>query len=338
MKGLRFLGKRTVELRELPDPVAEDDKVVVKIKASAICGSDLPNYRADSDILGCVPGHELAGVVSGVDRTCRVKVGDRVVLNTQVGCGICKYCRGGQVLFCKSTKIMGYTPGFNGGHAEYVSIPEKDCLLLPDDIGFDIGAVIPDGVGVAYHLLNRMGLRAKESVAVFGCGPIGIGIITLLKFWGAYTIGVDLNKYRCELALKLGADIVINANEEEPVSTIRKITEGEGADKTIDCVGETDITLNQALSSVRVGGKVAFLGVKNRVTINDFYTLVSTGELEIFGSCGYNLSEFDDIVSLIRNGLPLKKMITHRFPLERADEAYKLFDQGNTGKVVLIQE
>ncbi|MCL5986183.1 MAG: alcohol dehydrogenase catalytic domain-containing protein [Actinobacteria bacterium] len=338
MKGLRFLGKRTVELRELPNPVAKDDKVVVKIKASAICGSDLPNYRANSDILGCVPGHELAGVVFEVDKACKVKIGDRVALNTQIGCGICRYCRVGQVLFCKSLKIMGYTAGFNGGHAEYVSIPEKDCLSLPDDIGFDIGAVIPDGVGVAHHLLNRMGLRAKESVAVFGCGPIGIGMITLLKFWGAYVVGVDVNEYRCELASKLGADIVINANEEEPVGTIMKITEGDGAAKTIDCVGETDITLNQALSSVRAGGKVGFLGVKSRVIINDFYNLVSTRELEIFGSCGYNLSEFDNIISLIRSGLPVEKMITHRFPLKKADEAYRLFDQGKTGKVVLIQE
>ena len=203
MKGLRFLGKRITELRKLPDPVAKDDNVIVKIKASALCGSDLPRYRADSDILGAIPGHELAGEVIDIDKANKIKIGDRIVLNTQVGCGICKYCRRGQVLFCKSLKIMGATPGFNGGHAEYVSIPEKDCLILPDDIGFDIGAIIPDGVGVAYHLLNRMGLRAKESVAIFGCGPIGIGIINLAKFWGAYVIGIEINKYRCEFALKL---------------------------------------------------------------------------------------------------------------------------------------
>lgn len=338
MRGLRFLGNRRVEIREFPKPKAKDSNVVVKIEASALCGTDLPFYRAKKDILGCIPGHELAGKVVEIDQTSYIKIGDRVVLNTQIGCGRCDYCRGGKVLFCESVKTMGVTPGFDGGHADYVLVPEKDCLLLPDDIDYTIGSVIPDGVGVPYNVFEKIGLRGREEIAVFGCGPIGLGIILLGKFWGAKVIGIDINPYRLDLSKKLGADKVIDASKNNPVTLIKEMTDNKGVSKAIDCAGNTDVTTNQTLYSVKKGGKVVFVGEKENVNFRNVREQIIHRELKIYGSCGYNLSNYGKLVSLIQEGLPVEKLITHKFLFEEADKAYREFEQGKTGKVVLIRK
>ncbi len=339
MKAVRFFGNRSAKLVTMPKPRAQDANMVVKVKASALCGSTLPFYDASTDILSCVPGHEVSGEVVEVDKATYVKPGDRVVLNTQVGCGRCEYCRSGQVLFCDQMQIVGLTPNIHGGHAEYISIPEKDCLDLLEDIPYEVGALIPDGLGVAYHSgIVKLGVMANDTVGIFGAGPIGLGLVLCMKWFGATIIVSETNDYRRNLAKELGADFSLNPLQGDVVKAIMDLTSGKGVDKAFDCAGGTDSTTNAALHSVKKAGKIALIGQKDTVTIRDYADLIIFRELQITGSCGYNVSEYSKLVSMIRAGYPLHKLLTHRFSLEQAPEAFKTFREGNTGKVVIVQE
>ena len=305
------------------------------MKASALCGTDLPYYFASTDTLGCVPGHEIAGRVAEVDRASFVKVGDRVILNTQVGCGHCDECRRGRVLFCSEMKTAGVF-GLDGGHSDYILIPEKDCLPLPEDIPYDVASVIPDGVGVPYHTTSKLGVTSLDRVAVFGLGPIGLGMVLYLQFLGSEVIAIEPNAYRRNLAKELGADFVIDPASTDALSRVLEITSGTGVDKAIDC-SSSSVTVGLALASVRKGGRVGLVGQKDSpVTIQDYTRTIIHRELEVFSSCGYNLGEYGSLIRLVQGGLPANKLITHRFPFREAPEAYKSFSAGNTGKVVLI--
>ncbi|MCL5986190.1 MAG: alcohol dehydrogenase catalytic domain-containing protein [Actinobacteria bacterium] len=336
MLGTRFTGNKKVVYKEFPKPKAKDDLVVIKVMASALCGTDLPFYRASTDVLGAIPGHEIAGEVAEVDRTVSLKVGDRVIVSTQVGCGSCDNCRNGQVLFCNDMRTMGVTPGFNGGHAEYVQASEKDCLNLPDEIPYDVGSVIPDCLGVPYHSTGKMGITSMDSVVVFGTGPIGLGMVIMLKYLGAFTIAVEMNEYRRNLASQFGANVAINPDKDDVIKSILDITDGEGVDKAIDCAAGTDVTTNQSLRVIKNGGKVAFIGEKERVCLDNLREMIIHKETIIYGSCGYNISEYGKLIKLVKRGFGIGKLITHRFNFTEVAEAYQLFDTGNTGKVVII--
>jgi threonine dehydrogenase-like Zn-dependent dehydrogenase len=333
--GIRFRGNRTVEFVELPKPVAKGTNVVVEVKASALCGTDLPYYFAPTDELGYVPGHEIAGCVAEVDKASFVKVGDRVILNTQVGCGHCDECRRGRVLFCSEMKTAGVF-GLDGGHSDYVLIPEKDCLPLPEGIPYDVASVIPDGLGVPYHCTQKLSVASLDAVVVFGLGPIGLGMVLFLKFLGSQVIAIEPNEYRRKLAKELGADFVIDPESTDVLRSILEITSGIGVDKAIDC-SSSPITVGLALASVRKGGRVGLVGQKeSQVTIQNYTRTIIHRELEVFSSCGYNLGEYGTLMRLVQRGLRVSKLITHRFPFREAPEAHKVFSEGNTGKVVLV--
>ena len=336
MLGARFTGNRQIAFKEYSKPKAKGNWVVVEVKAAALCGTDLPFYRAPKDILNAIPGHEIAGIVSEVDSVLRLKVGDRVVVSTQLGCGHCDYCRNGQVLFCKDMHTMGLATGYDGGHADYTLVPENSCLNLPDEIPFDVGSIIADALGVPFHSIGKMGVTSMDKVAVLGAGPIGLGMIIFLKYLGSFVIVSELNEYRRRLAKQLGADIIIDPNNENVIEKILEITEGEGVDKAIDCAAGTGITTNQSLAVIKKGGKVAFVGEKDKVCIDDLREMVIHKEVIIYGSCGYNISEYGRMIKLIQRGFGLDKLITHRFSFSELADAYKLFDTGNTGKVVIM--
>lgn len=340
MRGTRYVGERRIALFDVPKPAPRGDWVVVRVKASALCGTDLPFYRGQDAPPDCIPGHEIAGQVVEVDAARRVKPGDRVVLNTQIGCGHCQYCRAGSVLFCPEMRTAGLADDLHGGHADYVTVPEKDCLPLPDAISYSVGSVIPDGVGVPYHLIRRMGgVSGLDTVAVFGAGPIGLGMIAMLKQMGARTIIVsEPSQYRRQLAERLGADHVIDPRAVSPSDAIRDLTRSVGADKVIDAVSHTDVTVNQALASVKKGGTVGLVGQKNTVTIHDYVRQVIVKELYLVSSCGYNMSEYESLLIAVQNGLNAQGLITHEFPLEDIQTAFQVFDSGNSGKVVISRE
>ena len=330
MLGAVFAGNSKVAVKQFPDPDPKPGEVVVRMAISAICGSELHSYRSPEGSGESIPGHEMAGEVVAVNGTRRVAVGDRVVLQIMIGCGRCYYCSRSDFEHCKDMDYL------IGGHAELIAAPEMCCLPLPDEVSWERGVLLGgDTIGTTYRTLWRLGVNAFDTVAVLGCGPIGLGMLALLRFIGARAIAVDVSPYRRDLAVKLAAWRVIDPEAADPVATILDLTGGAGADVALDC-SPTQATLTAALSCVRRFGKVGLVGEKGDSVIHPSDHFLRK-EIEAVGSWYYNASDYAEILELYRRGLEVDDLITHRFPLAEADEAFATFASGQSGKVLLTR-
>ena len=216
MKGVVFLGEKRLELRDFPDPTPGPGEVVIEIKASGMCGSDLKYYRAKGGAasLGLGPasgpvigGHEPCGVVAAVGPGVpenQAKVGQRVMCPHYTGCGTCEHCRVGWSQLCASG-IVVYGATGHGAHAPYMKVPASTVVPLPDALSFETGAAISCGTGTAYGALRRMNLAGGSTLAVFGQGPVGLSATLLGAKMGARVIAIETNAERRKLALEFGA-------------------------------------------------------------------------------------------------------------------------------------
>lgn len=330
MLAVKLLGNGRVKVVQTLRPEAGKGWVVVRTKASALCGSELHSYFSDKGS-ETTPGHEVAGEVVEVgDGVSRLRAKDRVAINVIYGCGVCEFCRRGDWIFCNKIKVLA------GGDAEYLAVPERNCFPLPSDVSFEQGALLGDGVGTPYHAIKRLAINGTHTVALFGLGPVGLGALLILKLLNCKVIAVEISKYRQKLAKSLGADILIDASQQDPIEIIKEYTQGEGVDAAIDCVGK-EITENQALDCAKKGGKVAFVGENRSATIKPSAQLIRK-ELTVIGSWYYNAGEYEELIALIRRGLSPEKMITHRFSLKEAQKAFSTFASGKSGKVVLVPD
>lgn len=331
-----FQGNKVVELKNFPKPEPLDNMVVVQVKSSCICGSDLKRYVLPEGSRGTIVGHEGAGQVVGTDKARYLRIGDRVSLWARDVCGHCYWCRSGiGGNFCPELKCMGYTPGFHGVDAEYVLIPERCCFPLPDDLSYDIGALLGDGLGTPYRAIKQAKLSLTDTVAILGLGPVGLGCVLLAKFLGARVIGVEINEFRIELAKKLGADCCINPEKEDARKAIFDTTKGYGADVCINCTA-AESTFNLALDSTRNQGRAVMLAAPSQVTIKPQQFI--SKELKAIGSLYYSDGEYWEMLDLIERGLQIEPLITHHFPLKDINQAFATFYGGNTGKVVIHPE
>src|SRR5262250_1343117 len=249
MRGVVFLGGRKLELREFPDPTPGPGEVVVAMKASGMCGSDLHPYRAVGNAAAAlglggqggpvVAGHEPCGVVAargaGVSEA-DAPTGQRVMVHHYRGCGHCKHCKVGWAQLCRQG-IVVYGMTGHGGHAAYMTVPAFTLVGLPDSLSFEEGAAISCGTGTAYGALKRLDVSGRDSLAVFGQGPVGLSATLLGAAMGARVIAVDIGSERLALAKQFGADAVVNSRETDPVKAIKDLTRGEGAQATMDCTG-----------------------------------------------------------------------------------------------------
>jgi len=328
--GAVFAGNGKVEVREFPDPDPKPGEALVRIAVSAICGSELHSYHSPDGSNGELLGHEMVGDVIAVNQTCHVKKGDRVALQIMTGCGHCYYCSRGDFEHCKDMDYL------IGGHAELIAAPEMCCLPLPEDVNWERGVLLGgDTIGTTYRTLHRLGVNAFDTVAVLGCGPIGLGMLALLRFIGARAIAVDISPYRRKLAQKLGASRVIDPEAEDPVASISDLTDGAGADVALDC-SPTQGTITAALNCVRKFGRVGFVGEKGEAVIHPSNQFIRK-EIEAVGSWYYNPSDYFEIMQLYRRGLHVDDLITHRFPMTKADEAFATFASGESGKVLIVR-
>ena len=339
MRGVVFLGEKKIEVRELPEPVPGPGEVVIGIKASGLCGSDLKYYRAPIEEQGDqrrlnVRGHEPCGVIAEVGPDVPgLKVGDRVMMHHYTGCGRCRLCRIGYTQMCLvHHEIYGATQ--DGGHQEHLLVPASTCVPMPDGLGFAEGASCACGTGTAYDALKRLEVKGTETIAIFGEGPVGLSGTMLAATMGASVIAVDIVQERLELAKRVGADVVVDAGRQDPVEAVRELTGGEGADLTLEATGIPQVRLN-AVDSVRAWGKVCFVGEGNTTTF-DISAQIIHRQLTIYGSWTFSTVGLAEVAGfVVDRRVPLGDLITHRFPLERAAEAYELFEAGRTGKVVL---
>jgi len=330
---VRFLGGEQVEVSSLPRPQCGPGEAIVKVAISAICGSELPAYRGGIHSGSSPnPGHELAGVVETTGALCHLRSGQRVGVQVMSGCGHCRHCASGDYEHCVAgVRVLG------GGHCEYVVAPSACLVPLPDDLDWEAAVLLcGDTLGTPYRALRRLGGVCRGDVAaVFGCGPIGLGSLLWLKFFGARVIVSEPGAYRRDLAERLGADLVLNPHVEDVVNRIRRETDG-GADVCLDCAHATQ-TLTDALDAAGIHGRVAFIGEKSEAAIRPSDQFIRK-ELTIVASWYFTVAEFYDQVRHYRRGLDLRGLITHRFLLAEAQQAYSTFASGCSGKVVFWHE
>src|SRR5215207_7345283 len=348
MKGVVFLGDRKLELRDFPDPTPGPRDVVLEIKASGMCGSDLHVYRASFKpgdttsgfARGAEPviaGHEPCGVVvavgSGVtDREARV--GARVMDHHYTGCGGCKHCRSGWAQMCLEGATVFGANG-NGAHARHMKVPVDTLVPLPDALSFETGAAISCGTGTAYGALRRLNLQGGETIAIFGQGPVGLSATQLAAAMGARVIAIDIAPERRKLAEAFGAHEVIDAQSNDVVAGIRDLTHGEGAHKTLDASSAPEARA-AAVRAVRSWGTACFVGERGQVTLDVSPDLLRR-QVTLVGSWTFSTpGQAEGAEFVADQKVEVEKLFTHRWTLDQAEEAYRLFDTQTTGKAVIL--
>lgn len=350
MRGVVFLGDRKLEIRQFADPTPGPGEVVLAIKASGMCGSDLHPYRASRSgggaaaLLGLggsgepvIAGHEPCGVVAAVGAGVTdavARVGERVMNHHYKGCGRCKHCRLGWSQLCRAGVIVYGMTG-HGGHAEYMKVPASTLVPMPDEITFEEGAAISCGTGTAYGALKRLEVSGRDTLAVFGQGPVGLSATLLGRAMGARVIALDTIAERRALAKDLGADVVLDPGAVDPVAALHDLTGGEGVEAAMDCSGHPDARLH-AVRSAGTWGRVCFVGEGNTVTLDVSKHLLRR-QLTLHASWTFsNVGQEECARFIAARRLPLGRLLTHRFPLEQAEPAYRLFDTQTTGKGVFV--
>ena len=350
MRGITFLGDRELEIRDFPDPKPGPGEVILQMKASGMCGSDLHAYRASrkgggmaaslglgGDAGPVIAGHEPCGVVAergaGVTEA-EAPIGQRVMQHHYKGCGLCKHCRTGWSQLCgKGITVYGVTG--HGGHAPFMRAPAFTLVPLPDELSFEEGAAVSCGTGTAYGALRRIEISGVDTLAVFGQGPVGLSATMLGAAMGARVIAVDISPERLKLARDFGADAVINSREADPIAALKQLTHGEGVNAAMDCTGHADARA-AAVRSTRTWGRVCFVGEGGQVTL-DVSPDMLRRQLTIVASWTFNTVGQAECARFIADRkVPLPRLLTHRFALDQAKDAYRLFDTQTTGKGVFI--
>lgn len=344
MLAVRFPGDRRVSLEQDPDPSAGPGQVVIDMKASGICGSDLRSYRMPAaerekqKINGkvAIAGHEPCGVVAEIGPgVSGVSVGDRVMIHHYSGCGRCKHCLAGWAQLCLTGKHRVCATHRDGGHSDYMVVEPYMCVPMPDELGFPEGAALSCGTGTAYQALKRLKVSGLDTLAVFGQGPVGLSATLLGTVMGARVIAVDPDKDRLELARNNGAYVTIDPTEQDPESTIHDLTHGEGADAALDATGIGPVR-RQMIRSVRVWGRACLVGEGGEMTVEPTPDIIHR-HLDLLGSWTFSTHILSEAAHwVIDRNIPLGDIITHRFPLQEAEKAYRLFENGSTGKVVFV--
>jgi threonine dehydrogenase-like Zn-dependent dehydrogenase len=348
MRGVVFLGDRKVELRSFPDPTPGPGEVVLEMKASGMCGSDLKFYRAAPGAaqaaLGLgdlkepfIGGHEPCGVVvargPGVAEK-EAPLGQRVMDHHYAGCGVCAHCRVGWSQLCrKGITVYGVTA--HGGHADYLKVPARTIVELPEELSFAEGAAVACGTGTAFSALKRMKLCGGDTLAVFGQGPVGLSATVLGVAMGARVIAVETSKERAKLAGQFGAEAVIDPSVEDPVDALRELTHGAGVDLSIECSGAA-AARRAAVRCVRTWGTACYVGEGGDVTLDVSPDLLRR-QVTLIGSWTFSATGMQECAQFVaKKRIPLERIFSHRWRLEQADEAYKSFDTQSTGKGVFL--
>src|SRR5262245_15163078 len=348
MKGVVFVGDRKLELREFPDPTPGPRDVILEIKASGMCGSDLHNYRAPANTgrgvtgglarqAGMIAGHEPCGVVAALGSAVTEKearVGQRVMDHHYDGCGQCKHCRAGWTQMSLAGTVV-YGSGGHGGHAKYMKVPVSPLVPLPDSLSYVTGSAISCGTGTAWGALKRINLQGGETIAIFGQGPVGLSATQFAVVMGARVLAIDVAPERRKLAQAFGAHEVIDPKAQDVVKAVRDLTHGEGAHKTLDASSAPDARA-AAVRAVRSWGTACFVGERGQVTLDVSPDLLRR-QVTLVGSWTFSKQGQAECAEFVADrGVDVEKLFTHRWRLEQAEEAYKLFDTQTTGKAVML--
>jgi len=338
MRGIVFLGNKEVTLAEFPDPAPGPTDVVVEIKASGMCGSDLHAYRGPREVSSSsIAGHEPAGIVAALGSGVKadiLQVGQRVMVHHYHGCTTCRYCRTGWPQLCANVQPQVYGINAHGSHAAFLKVPADTLLPLDEGLSFLAGAAISCGTGTAWGALRRMKLSGRDTVAIFGQGPVGLSATLLAAEQGARVLAVEVEPLRLSRAQQFGAHLLINPKEQNAVETIRAATGGRGASMALETSGSS-IASSHALASVATWGTVCFVGIGTQVQfdvrqfLRSQITILTSWSMSIVGQ--RECAEF-----ILERGLNIDLLFTDLWRLDDAERAYRHFDQQNSGKGVFI--
>ncbi len=342
-KGAFLPGNSTVVMKVVEFPEPKHGEVLLKVKSSTICGSDIRAiYR---EHLGKGPegynnkiaGHEPAGqIIKCGPGMKRFKEGDRVVVYHISGCGCCNDCRRGYMISCKSTSRAAYGWQRDGGMSEYMIAEEKDLVLLPNELTYTDGAQVACGFGTVYEGLEKIGISGNDAVLVTGLGPVGLAALMLAKAMGAQKlVGVDTVKERCDIAKQLGLADEVFVSDADLMKNVMAATYGRGYEKTVDCSGHTS-GRQLCIRATRQWGKMVMIGEGGTVEFNPSPDIIHD-QKTIYGSWVTSIWKMEELVErIVRWGIHPEDLVTHRFTLDQAAEAYSLMAEGRCGKVAVV--
>jgi threonine 3-dehydrogenase len=327
-----------MEMREVPVPAIGATDVLIAVETASVCGTDLHIFHWDAWAEArikppYIPGHEFCGTVAAVGELVQgIAVGDFVSAEMHVACGHCLQCRSGQAHVCQFVKILGVDA--DGAFADYVKIPASNVWKLSREIPRDFGSLF-DPFGNAVHTVLS-GAIAGQTVAVTGCGPIGLFAIAVAKACGASTIfAIEPNAQRRELAKTMGADMLIDSAGDVEAQ-VKTATGGNGVDVLIEMSGHP-AAIAQGFRVLRMGGRASLLGIPSKPVLMDLADGVIFKGATVHGINGRKMYEtWFQAEALLREGkIDLAPVISHRLPLERFDEAMALLEAGVANKILL---
>lgn len=323
-----------LKVEEVPRPEVKPGYVLVNVKSTAICGTDVGIYKGKiAASLPRILGHESTGEVVEVGpEVTGLKPGDRVVLNSVIFCRHCPYCYTGQVNLCEHGGLMGRE--VDGTFADYVAVPDFNAIKIPDCISYEDGTSLI-ALATVVRSQSRIKITPGETVAVLGQGAAGLLQTRLAVLAGADPVfAITRSQWKLDIAARFGAQ-TINARDVDPVAAVKEATGGRGVDIVIESVGSS-ATLRQAMEMVRPGGTVVFFGIAP-ASLDDFYGYAMYyKELTLIGSRGMTPRDFELAIKVVESGkIDLAPLISHRFDLSQVTEALELVDK-NPGEVLRV--
>ena len=330
-------AERGIWLESIEKPGIGHNDVLIKVRRTAICGTDIHIYQWDDWAQKTIPvpmavGHEFSGEI--VETGIEVKgyeVGDRVSAEGHVTCGVCRNCRAGRRHLCRNAVGIGVNRA--GAFADYIAVPAFNIFKLPDVISDEMAAVL-DPFGNATHTALSFDL-VGEDVLITGAGPIGIMAAAIARFAGArHVVITDVNEYRLELARKMGASVALNVTEGSIDAVMQGLGMEEGFDVGMEMSGNP-AAFRDLLRTMHHGGNVALLGIPPDDMAIDWNDVIFKG-LVIKGVYGREMFEtWYKMSSMLQSGLNIDPIITHQFPIDDFQEAFDLMESGQSGKVIL---
>jgi threonine dehydrogenase-like Zn-dependent dehydrogenase len=343
MTGAYLPGNSTTVLREVPVPEPGHGEVLIRMKASTICGSDIRCIyhehlgKGPEGYQGVIAGHEPCGQIVKTGPGCRrFGAGDRVIVYHISGCGVCNDCRRGYMISCTSPEYRrAYGWQRDGGMADFLLAEEKDLIHLPDELSYADGAQVACGFGTVYEGLMKVGISGNDAVLITGLGPVGLATAALCRKLGAERIiGIDVVEERMRLAHDLGLCDEVLRSSPDNVSEVRALTRGQGVERAIDCSAH-DAARATAIRATRKWGRIVFLGEGGRVEFQPSADMIHD-QKTLYGSWVTSTWLMEELVErLVRWNLHPADLVTHRFPLERVGDAYSLMASGKCGKVAV---
>jgi threonine dehydrogenase-like Zn-dependent dehydrogenase len=343
MIGAYLPGNSTVELKEVAVPSPSHGEVLLRMKASTICGSDIRCIyhehlgKGPEGYQDVVAGHEPCGQIVQTGPGCRrFNSGDRVIVYHISGCGVCNDCRRGYMISCTSERYRrAYGWQRDGGMADYLLAEEKDLIHLPAELSYADGAQVACGFGTVYEGLQKIGISGNDAVLITGLGPVGLATGALCRKLGAnFIIGIDVVEDRLKLARDLGLCDEVLRSGPGNVAEVRSLTGGRGVERAVDC-SANDAARATAIRATRKWGRIVFLGEGGRVEFNPSPDIIHD-QKTIDGSWVTSTWLMEELVErLVRWRLHPADLVTHRFGLDKVADAYALMASGKCGKVAV---